>query len=69
LHSWREMKDTKTLNVSRGIHKDVKKAALDADCLLGDYTDALILVGLRHRDEVMQLVEERTKKEPEPGPA
>jgi hypothetical protein len=60
------MKETKTLNVSRGLHKEVKKAAANADHLIGDYTDALIEVGLRHEDEVMQLLATRTKPEPEP---
>lgn len=60
------MKDTKTLNVSRALHKAVKKAAADADCLIGDYTDLVIEVGLAHQDEVRLLLEERTRQEPEP---
>ena len=61
MHSWREMKETKTLNVSRGLHKEVKKGAAEADCLIGDYTDAVLEVGLAHPEEVKQLLEARTK--------
>lgn len=68
MHSWQEMKDTKTLNVSRGLHKEVKMAAANADYLIGDYTDALLEVGMRHQDEVKQLLEERTKQGQEPEP-
>lgn len=57
------MKDTKTLNVSRALHKAVKTAAADAECLIGDYTDLVIEVGLSHKDEIMRLLEERTKLE------
>jgi len=62
------MKDTKTLNVSRGLHKEVKKAAADADCLIGDYTDAVLAVRLAHREEVMRLLAERTRQEQQQEP-
>jgi len=54
------MKDTKTLNVSRALHRIVKTRAADADCPIGDYTDVLLQVGLSHPEEVKQLLEGST---------
>lgn len=60
------MKQTKTLNVATEIHKRVKVTAAKEGAQLGDLTDALLEVGLRHIGEVRQLLQVHTTQEPEP---
>jgi oligoribonuclease (3'-5' exoribonuclease) len=61
----RNMKATKpdrqTLNVDPAVHHLVKVRAAITDCQINKLVEALLLVGLKHEEEVMQLLEERTK--------
>lgn len=53
------MKSTSTLNISPDLHKIVKIKAAETGAKIGDYADALIEVGLKHLQEVHEIVELR----------
>lgn len=59
------MKTTSTLNVSPGLHKIVKVGAAENGWKLGEYADAVIEIGLKHLQEVKELMDSRTNVSPD----
>lgn len=62
------MKATKTLNISPALHKQLKILAVEAGWQLGEYVDAIIEVGIRHRADVKLSSAADTKQESPPEP-
>jgi hypothetical protein len=50
------MKTTKTLNVSPDLHRVLKINAAQNGWPIGDYCDAVIEIGLKHGEEVNEIM-------------
>lgn len=57
------MKATKTLNISPTLHKTLKILAVNTGWPLGDYVNAILELGIKHREELTQFSEADTTTE------
>lgn len=53
------MKTTATLNISPDLHKILKVGAAENGWKIGDYADSVIEVGLRHLQEVKEIIDSK----------
>lgn len=59
------METTSTLNVSPDLHRIVKVGAAENGWKLGEYADAVIEIGLKHLQEVNELMDSRNNVAPD----